>query len=162
MNANSDLTKFISVVTKGHVGDIKKLLNKKDLSASNRSLAVLLVMAVKRDYNEIVRLMLEDGRFDPMFDKSYVVRVAASNKNYEILKMLIEDGRVDITTYNNFALRVAIVVGREDIYKLLLDQKEVLNSIFKSNIKIFSLIHETVAKYLNISNEEVFKMYELI
>lgn len=116
----------------GQVEIIKLLLSRPNINpnsltmSSNAIIEACLVSNPGRiaDYNEIVRLLLEDGRCDPSWNHSASLRAACKNgDNTEIVRLLLSDGRADPDEAG--ALTTACKAGRDGIVRLLLQDPRV-------------------------------------
>ncbi|KAI8892338.1 hypothetical protein BC833DRAFT_625931 [Globomyces pollinis-pini] len=84
-----------------------------------------LEYAIDNFQDDIVRILLEDGRLDPSEDNNSAIKFAARYGYAEILKILLKDKRVDPAVERNYAIRYASECGRTDIVKLLLNDERV-------------------------------------
>ncbi len=82
---------------------LKNYLNKVDPSLDNNW---AIRKASKKDYYEIVKLLLEDTRVDPSSGENWAIRSAVYNKSIKIVKLLLEDPRVNFGS--NYSIITAI------------------------------------------------------
>ena len=78
-----------------------------------------LDVAVKNNYYDITKALLEDGRINPKNSDALVIAVSLGLP--EILSSLLEDKRVDPRDYNGKLLEYAILSGRVNIVRILLE-----------------------------------------
>ena len=74
---------------------------------------------------DVVRILLNDGRFRPDVDQNVVIRLAASRGMYKIVGLLMEDSRVDPSAMMNDAIIQGAGNGRTDVVKQLMSDPRV-------------------------------------
>lgn len=84
-----------------------------------------LIDSSRKGYLEIVKLLLNDLRFDPGYRNNSAIIEAARNGHIEIVKLLISDSRVDPSTLGNQAFIFACSNGNLEIYNLLIQDLRV-------------------------------------
>ncbi|KAJ3293112.1 hypothetical protein HDU79_000695 [Rhizoclosmatium sp. JEL0117] len=79
---------------------------------------------------EMIKLLLEDGRADPMaLDGIALIYVLRSKKTKEIVQALLKDPRMDPSIMDNLCIRKALEFGWTDIVKTLLEDERVDPSV---------------------------------
>lgn len=82
---------------------------------------LVIYNAAKYGQAEAVRMLLEDGRFDPAAVKEGTIMGAAAKRGHiEVVKILLADPRVDPTAVENYALRAAADTNKPDVMRVLL------------------------------------------
>lgn len=56
-----------------------------------------LLLAARNGQDEMVQLLLEDGRSIPSYDKNYALKWAVSSNHVNIVEMLMADDRLNLT-----------------------------------------------------------------
>lgn len=78
----------------------------------------------------VIKLLFEDGRADPTYDRNYVIKHMLSRcdvKNLNELEYMVNDPRIDLSAFDNTVLRKMVVESRYDNYFLPEKIKFVLN-----------------------------------
>lgn len=70
--------------------------------------------------SKVMRLLLDDGRFDPSACCGTPIGWACGEANVDIVRMLLDDPRVDPSVDSNYAIIKAADNGRIDVVKMLL------------------------------------------
>lgn len=96
-----------------------------------------ILLAIEFDDEELVKLLLEDGRDDPARYDS-IIKDACENK--EIVKLLLNDGRADPSVYHNEAIGRACQHGCMETVQLLLTDPRV-NPADDNNNAIYWACH---------------------
>ncbi len=91
--------------------------------------------ACRRGYNDVVELLLADGRADPTAEKNYAIVRSSINGNADIVKLLLADGRADPAARNNYAIQWSSQKGHADVVRLLLADAHV-DSTTTNNLAI--------------------------
>lgn len=76
-------------------------------------------VACQQGHEEVVRLLLIDGRSDPSDRDNGPLTGAVSNGHARVVRALLEDGRVDPSVFDYKPLRVALLKGDTEIIRLL-------------------------------------------
>lgn len=92
----------------------------------------LLMQAIAQNRIELVKIILEDGRVDPIFNWSRPLRIAVYNGQEEIVEMLLKDNRSDPSSLKNEAIRHASEKGYANIVRMLL-QDPLVDSTINNN-----------------------------
>jgi ankyrin repeat protein len=100
-------------------------------------LAEALSIAIARNNNELVEMVLKDKKIDPSADNNRPIKIAAQFGNEEVVKMLLKDKRVDpsdkdlINNRYNYALSLAVANEHKNVVDLLMKDKRVIAKINK-------------------------------
>ena len=132
------------------------------LNYNDSKLGILLSRAVMHYRYEIVKLFLEDGRFDPTSDFHFAFKSAIHNRDLKLLQLFVEDGRVDLTVDKCYALRMSVALDSPAVIEYLLSFDEVLKYAFSYKRDIFSDLVVYISKQLDISVNEVWNMYNVM
>ena len=81
----------------------------------------LLINASYNGNVERVRMLLADGRSDPLERDSEAIRYASEHGNAEVVRMLLEDRRADPAAVHNQAIQMASKNGHAEVVRMLLD-----------------------------------------
>lgn len=119
---------FIEAVKDGNIEVVKFLLEKIDVTNYNHA----VVLAIKKGYTEIVKLLIVNDKVDPSFNNNEFIIEASAKGDIEIVRMLLADKRVDPSANNNKAIRSASEMSRNKIVKILLDNERA-NPFFQIN-----------------------------
>jgi ankyrin repeat protein len=94
-------------------------------------------LAIECDDEDLVKLLLKDGRDDPAMYDSIITDAC---KNKEIVKLLLDDGRADPSVYHNEAIGMACQLGCMETVQLLLTDPRV-NPADDNNNAIYWACH---------------------
>jgi ankyrin repeat protein len=108
----------------GELEVVQLLLTDPHTTAST-DLKIAVISAALRNYTDILKVLLDDGRADPRWaDPRYGLRVAFElavfKKLGKVLRLLIADGRADPASHENEPIRYAARFGHTEIVRLLL------------------------------------------
>ena len=106
------------IVYYSQIGALKQTI----LEGKLRNIDELLVIAIRRDNTEIVKLLIENGA-NVKNSNSYPLHAAVGKRNAEIVKILLEHGAnpADCHKSRNYPLYTASDNGDTDIVRMLLD-----------------------------------------
>jgi ankyrin repeat protein len=108
---------FIKLAIMYHQTDIFKYMIKR--KENDWDINNLLMLAIKRDSEEIVKILIDEG-VDATFNDNVAIQYACVNGNINIVELLLNDINVDPSALHNVSLCNAIIYGYYDIIKLLL------------------------------------------
>jgi hypothetical protein len=112
---------------------------------------VAFKLAITRQLPEVVKLLLEDSRFDPSVRNNEALRLALdigsqdrivldrNAKTKDIIMMLLQDRRVDPSVNNNEAIKVACRYGWADVVEMLLQDSRVDPSCNENHLIILAI-----------------------
>jgi ankyrin repeat protein len=86
---------------------------------------LLLILAVKHNNSEAVKLLLRDERIDPRIPDSRAFKDAVKYGYTDIVYLFLQDNRIDPAYQKNYAIRMACEKGFIQMTKLLLSDKRV-------------------------------------
>ena len=99
---------------------VSALLAHPDVTMGHRHVAAFVAVA-KVGNQEMVRLLLEDGRIPPQEMRNEALKSACWNGHANIVSLLLEDGRADPGAGNSRALVSAVRSGNVEIIRMLLE-----------------------------------------
>lgn len=114
-------------VDRGQILIIRTLLaNKltKIKENSDKAITAFINACVNQD-QQLVEILLNDGRFDPSGDGNTAIAQVAKSGNTEIMKLLIQDGRADPASNENEPIMWACKYGHKAMLNLLMEQPTV-------------------------------------
>jgi ankyrin repeat protein len=97
-----------------------------------------IVFSSKKGYIEIVKLLLNDQRFDPSEKCNWAIQLASEHGHFEVVELLLKDSRVDPSDWNNTAILKALNSKHLNIIKLLWEDKRVKNTLQKDCLKLYT------------------------
>ena len=143
---------FIKLAIMYHQSDIFKYMFRRrenDWDINN-----LLMLAIKRDCNEIVKILMDEG-IDATFNDNVAIQYACVNGNIEIVELLLHDINVDPSALHNVSLCNAIIYGYYDIIKLLLSLvNRPVDPTVDSNLPI-RIAYNNCIKYNNQTDHDI-------
>jgi ankyrin repeat protein len=112
---------FINACNRGNIDKVKELL--KDPSIQNilpkRQINRALVAASTYGHADIVKLLLQDGRFDPSYEKNWAIEIACENGHEDVVELLLQDERTNPSNCN-CSLKWASKNGHIKVVEMLL------------------------------------------
>lgn len=84
-----------------------------------------ITVAANNGYNEIVRLLLQDGRIDPAVNQCTALARACRHNHINTVILLLADERIDPSSRHNAALDIALKKQNFEIAKLLVQDNRV-------------------------------------
>jgi ankyrin repeat protein len=113
---------------------------------------MVFIYACYKGLTDIVKLFLNDKRFNPADQSNKAFIGACYNGQFDIVKLLLNDKRVNPADQNNKAFIKSCINGIPYIVKLLLDNKRInptdqnnkafIESCYNQNINIIKLFTE--------------------
>lgn len=124
----------------GNIDVVKELLNitrkvKYNHEANNEGVDInnqhnnALVVASERGHDDIVRILLQDKRFDPTYNNNKAFKKATINGKLEVVSIFLNDPRFDPTIDAREILKRTTKKGYYDIVDLLLKDKRIIDSL---------------------------------
>lgn len=104
----------------------------------------VLVVASRRGFSEVVKLLLVDGRVDPSSRGNCAICRASQNGHSAVVKLLLDDERVDPAADDNRAIRRASENGYPKVVQLLLAS----HRLYPLRLEKLTSVRETVVTYL--------------
>ena len=119
-------------IQKGHAGVVSIILALPELEVDRLSSLLLrdeenwaVLAAVDQSHPDVLRVLLEDGRFPPDVKANSPLFSACKNGNEECLRLLLDDGRVDPSVKKSKALLLAAKGNHPGVVRMLLDDGRV-------------------------------------
>lgn len=110
------ISRISEACSRGNVEEVKRLLANPQINPDNFAIKI----ASRKGHTEIVRLLLADGRVNPVAENNQAIRWACANGHLDVVKLLLADSRVNPADWRNGAIRVASYCDRLEVVKLLL------------------------------------------
>ncbi len=101
---------------------LKKLFNKS--LKDNEIQDVFHTCCIVNGY-KLCKILLDDERVDPTFNKNIALRHATTNNNICVVELLLNDKRIEPVVWNFDLMHIVCVEGYVDIFKLLLSNNKI-------------------------------------
>ncbi len=134
MTTNEKLT---HIIRNKNVSELKKFLKEEKTNYFGNA-SVILTHVSEFGKNDMLKILLNDERFDPSIFNNNALLIAVVKNNFETVKLLLSDHRVDPTDKFNYAIRTA-ANQNESIFNLLWNDSRVFNSLKKNNANLYNL-----------------------
>ena len=108
--------KFRVAISENNIDMVKSLLPNLDPSFNSNS---AIRLAIRSGNLEIVKVLMQDTRFNPTVGTDCLIMLASSEGHLEIVKILLLDFRFDPSYYDNNAIKSASAHKHWDIVKIL-------------------------------------------
>lgn len=95
-------------------------------------------MHLSKGHTEIVKLLLNNPRFNPDDNNNEALLVAAREDHFDVVKLLLNDSRVNPADCENRAIRTDFKNRNTNIIKLLWTDQRVKNTLKNDDIKLYN------------------------
>jgi hypothetical protein len=120
-------------------------------------------LASEVGHEDIVALLLQDGRADPTALENFAIRRASEFGHEKVVSLLLQDGRSNPAACDNYALRYASYRGHTKIVEILLQDGRVEATEFAIVHAITDEIREMLIRYkYRVDGKEYRRMSEQI
>ena len=132
---------LVHAVNEGHLELVRLLLSNPNINVDipyselskyipiellkGKSSSCLLILSSAKGYVDILRVLLNDRRFNPSEPNNMAIRTACEHGHVKCVEILLNDMRVDPTDCSNDALISACETGQYEVVSVLLKDKRI-------------------------------------
>ncbi len=144
----------------GDVDMVKKLLN--DINVRVPADGSLILTAAKDGKYEIFKVLLDHGKCDITRNDNYLFKTCLMRGRDKMVKLLLNDPRLNLFISDYDSVMTAASFNYPKVVNVLLKDKRIFKHVFNYSYDTFYYIHYYVAEHLDLSPDEVMKMYNLV
>jgi ankyrin repeat protein len=135
-----DHIEFCRACEKGMTGIVRLLLPYLNVETALSNFPKAIQIAAENGFEEILRMILNDPLYDPIYNCRYAMEYASQNGHVAIVRLLLSDKHTYIGS-NNKSLMHATTNGHVEVVRLLLADKRIDPSRGSDNVIINASSH---------------------
>ena len=138
---------------------VKLLLKHKLIDTLNSNYkSTIFATVVNHNHIKIVKLLIDDKRFDPSYDDDYLLRMAIVDNYPKIVKLLLRDKRVNCAMDNGNLLAYTCIKGHLESFIILLNDKRMVKYVNYNHLLNMSTLNrqQLIMNYIK-QNKKLFE-----